>query len=71
MSEERRYFPNIFEEAFSPDDEIELDETWRQMAADLLTEKPDQRYSYTPRPIFYGPQNNKTSEKKRRHVVFI
>ena len=36
MTEERRYFPQVCREPFSPDQEVELDELWTRMAVDLL-----------------------------------
>jgi hypothetical protein len=33
MTEEKRYFPQVYKEPFTPDLEVELDEQWCQMAA--------------------------------------
>ena len=47
MGEEKRYFSEVYQEPFTPDQVEELDPTWRQMAVDLLMENPQERYLST------------------------
>ncbi len=35
--------PNAHQESFIPDQEEELDQTWKQMAVELLTEHQEER----------------------------
>jgi hypothetical protein len=46
MTEEKRYFPQVYKEPFTPDLEVDLDEQWRQMAADLLMEDSNVEEKY-------------------------